>query len=74
MWLGSSVILPKMVSSQEVRSSFKFESRGRKRVNFESSGSKGWKGCWSWRDGCRFSGVRSFKIRRLSSTMRVIVR
>ena len=73
MWLGSSVILPKMVSSQEVRSCFKFESRGRKRVKFESSWSKGWKGAWSWMEGCRFLGVRSFKIRRSSSTMRVIV-
>ena len=56
MWLGSSVILPKMVSSQEVRSSFKFESRGRKRVNFESS--KGWKGCLESDGGMQVLGSK----------------
>ena len=58
MWLGSSVILPKMVSSQEVRSSFKFESRGRKRVNFESSWSKGWKGCLESDGGMQVLGSK----------------
>ena len=58
VWLGSSVILPKEVSSQESRSSFKFESRGRKRVNFESSGSKGWKGCLELDGGVQVLGSK----------------
>ena len=39
----SSAILPKEVLSQESRLFFEFKSRGRKRVNLESSGGVGWK-------------------------------
>ena len=38
-----SAILSKEVLSQESRLFFEFNSRGRKRVNLESSGGLGWK-------------------------------
>ena len=58
MWLGSSVILPKEVSSQESRSSFKFESRGRNVSTLSRAGVRGERGALSRMKGCRFSRTR----------------